>query len=136
MGDDDAGSGGSGCEVTTASPWRGSASARTASNIRADVWRASQLTRPAASCFYVLTFGLAILSQSTRIEDAVHALRHAPQYSIVGDDRGRVIGYRVPAGYYSGAKIRDVSERWSEQCARLAICRGVEQYPTPAPEHA
>ena len=118
------------------SHWRSSPERRAKATANARDWRARQATRPAASAYYVLTFGLVVLSQSARVEDAVHALRNAPHYSICADDRGRVLGYRVPAGYYSGARIRDVTARWEEQCARLAICRGVEQYPTPAPEHA
>lgn len=87
---------------------------RHANESRAQAWKVAYDALPRPRVFYVLTFGLATLGACGTLEDALALMRTSgPEYSFVGDDRGLVMGVKVPATRYSLARVRDVEARWA-----------------------
>jgi hypothetical protein len=93
---------------------KGSPEKRRRAESSAAAWRDAYAALPRPTAYYVLTFGLATLFTCTCLEDALALMRKAgPEYSFVGDDRGVVLGLKVPATRYSIARVRDVETRWA-----------------------
>ena len=96
---------------------RGSPEKRARAETSAAAWRKSYEALPRPTTFRVITFGLATLATCGTLETALATMRRVgPEYSAVGDERGVVLGLKVPATRYSIARVRDLEQRWWKAC--------------------